>query len=45
MMNDREVMIFLQTAEDVEIQVINLQRKHFSSSFLHKIIFIKKLNK
>jgi len=34
MMNDREVMIFLSTAEDVEIQVINLQSKRISRSFL-----------
>jgi len=33
-MNDREVMIFLQTAEQIEIQVINLQSKHISMSFL-----------
>ena len=36
MMNDREVIIFSETDEKVEIQVINLQSKHISSSFLDK---------
>jgi len=45
MMNDREVMIFLSTAEDVEIQVINLQSKHISRSFLDGKTFEQKLEK
>ena len=35
MMNDREVMmIFLKTDQETEIQIINLQSKHISMSFL-----------
>ena len=36
MMNDHEVMIFLQTDEEVEIetQVIDLQSKHISKELL-----------
>ena len=36
MMNDREVMIFLEAAEEFDIQVINLQSKNISRSFLDK---------
>jgi len=45
MMNDREVMIFLETDEEVKIQVVNLQSKHISSSFLDGKTFEQELQK
>ena len=47
MMNDHEVMIFLQTDEEVEIetQVIDLQSKHISMSFLDGKTFDYKVQK
>jgi len=44
MINDREVMIFFETEEEIEIQVINLQSRHTSRSFLDKKTFEQKLN-
>ena len=33
-MKDHEVMMFLETFEDVEIQIVNLQSKHVSRIIL-----------
>jgi len=43
MMNEREVVLFLETVEEVEIQVVDLQSGHVSRSFLAQKVFEQKL--